>query len=346
MRQHRAARRPACSAYLHSGGSTEPHVHDRRRRERGGEPSPGTAFVRGLAALDGGTLLTVAGTTVYASGDGGCTWQAGGSLPRIAKLASGGGVAYAWEEFLDAVYAVDARGAVTRRALPAGETRVVGLGADGARVRIGTASGRLYASRDGGATWQASGQAVSLPAGSERNVYRVAFDPDDLDRALLSQFAVPAETGTGLWRTENGGDTWTLTAFAGRAPYEVTFAPEAAGRASGVVWAFGRGADDVNALYRSGDLGATFEAVASAAPEAGVFISNGPTHTPDASDPSAIYWSQDELFRGVSTLFRYDHGTGEVASETRASALGTLSLLTVPERPGTVYIGLAPGASD
>ena len=290
-------------------------------------------FVLGLAALDDGALVAAVDGQARVSRDDGCTWAEGGELGGATRLSGGGDAAYAWGEFADAVVRVERSGETARRALPLGVASVVGLGADGDRVRIGADDGRLYASTDGGRTWVASGTAA--PSGAaERLVYRVAFDSADLDRALLAQLSGPDGPGS-LWRTGDGGRTWAEVALDARASvYDVSFATR------DVAWAFGRRfADGVPVVLRSDDGGRSFETATEA--RAGVLIPNGPPH---AGDRDGVSWSVYESQTGLATLYRYEGGA--VTSATAARGAGYGVLLASPSRAGVLYLGSSPGARD
>ena len=298
--------------------------------------SAARAFVLGLAVLDGvapdgQALAAVVDGRAYVSRDGGCSWAAGESVGGASRLAGAGRVAYAWDPGADAIAEVGASGAASARALPDGVAAAVGLGADGADVRIGADTGQLFASADGGRTWAPSG--VPAPTGAvERNVYHVAFDPDDPQRALLSQLAGPTGPGS-LWRTDDGGRTWTEPALDRRAIVYVTAFAD-----GGRAWAFGRRpSDGVSVLLRSDDRGRSFETVATSGP--GVVITNGPPHAPDGD---GIVWSSYSSLEGVATLYRYEGGAVTAASAPRRSGYGVI----LAPRPGLLVLGSSPGPSE
>lgn len=80
------------------------------------------------------------------------------------------------------------------------------------RVLAGVEHGALVASPDGGETW--------TEALVGRDVHRVAVDPTEPDRVF-------AATGSGLFRSVDGGDGWRrLPGLAGEYLHAVAFAPD------------------------------------------------------------------------------------------------------------------------
>ena len=68
--------------------------------------------------------------------------------------------------------------------------------ADGRRVLAGTASGAIYLSADGGASWR------SVRRGSGHAVLALAFDPARRDAILAGT------SGAGIWRSGDAGQSW------------------------------------------------------------------------------------------------------------------------------------------
>lgn len=150
-------------------------------------------------------LALVAGQGLFASADGGRTWQRGPGRPPgdVTALASAGGVP-------ETIYAASASAGVLRSVdggrawVPAvrglGSRPVRALAVDPAAretLYAGTADG-LYKSGDGGANWT----ALPLPAG---DVVALAVGPARPERVL----AIAVQGGRGrVYRSDDGGRTW------------------------------------------------------------------------------------------------------------------------------------------
>jgi photosystem II stability/assembly factor-like uncharacterized protein len=110
-------------------------------------------------------LFALAGGTLYSSNVGGLSWSVRGVPPQ----------------------AISARALVVLATAPA-------------TVYVGTESGKVKLSTDGGATW--SDRSSGLPTFAPPPVSRLAADPAD-DAILYAELE-----GAGLYRTENGGLSW------------------------------------------------------------------------------------------------------------------------------------------
>jgi uncharacterized protein (TIGR03437 family) len=100
----------------------------------------------------------------------------------------------------------DAGGAWTRKQIPEGEQRIwnlrIGSGAPAILYTTGT-DRAIWRSADGAETWERSG---NLPTGVESWSLRVHPTHPSV---------ISASGGDGIWRTENGGQTWTKLADLG-----------------------------------------------------------------------------------------------------------------------------------
>ena len=163
-----------------------------------------TLFVRGLAVnpINSTTLYAGSlGAGVFKSVDGAGTWTSVGLRDRnVFKLAID-------PVHPDTVYAATSRG-LSRTTN--GGTSWRGLGQKAAfvhsmaidpqdrrRIFVGTTAGTVSRSTDGGETWEPAG--TGLPPFT---VFALAIDP-----TTGEVFASPE--GRGVWRTTNGGDSWT-----------------------------------------------------------------------------------------------------------------------------------------
>jgi photosystem II stability/assembly factor-like uncharacterized protein len=115
------------------------------------------------------------------------------------------------------------------------------------RVRRGETES-LLRSRDGGSHFAPIETGLDLKT---RFSYDLAIDPDNAAHLLLA-------TSDGLFGSENGGDSWRETAFAGSFVPSVSFDPRRP--ANAVATVEGRGG---HAVWRSTDSGATWVRTAS-----------------------------------------------------------------------------------
>jgi photosystem II stability/assembly factor-like uncharacterized protein len=128
-------------------------------------PFPGAGSCTPVLAWSPSGLFALARGTFYYSDDGGLSWSVRGVPPGAA----------------------DARALVVLATAPA-------------TVYIGTESGKVKLSTDGGATW--SDRSSGLPTIAPPPVSRLAVDPAD-DEILYAELE-----GAGLYRTESGGLSW------------------------------------------------------------------------------------------------------------------------------------------
>jgi photosystem II stability/assembly factor-like uncharacterized protein len=207
--------------------------------------------IGGLAAAPDGTLYagtgepTPAGGYVVSSGrgvfrseDGGVTWTPSGGLGRS--------------------------GAIGRIAVDPRDPSRVFAAASGSPLFPGGERG-LYRSTNAGASWvpvlrgetpTAGAIDVAVDPEDGRNVLAAMWDRDILGRRL-------AGSGSGLYRSSDGGDTWEEVSLPGNVPPQqvgrigVAYAPSQPSRAYAVV-ASDRGGEAVG-LWRSDDGGERWE---------------------------------------------------------------------------------------
>lgn len=154
------------------------------------------------------------------------------------------------------------------------------------RLIAGVEQGALVRSTDGGETWN-----ESLAGG---DIHRVAVDPDDPDR-------VYAATGSGMHRSDDGGETWTLLdGLNGYYCHAIVFDPRDTDRMYVYI------ADEASPLYRSEDGGDTWEPIAESLPDA------RPADTvrlhPD--DPDTLVYSGDPDWEASQLFVSTDAGNG------------------------------------
>src|SRR6185436_16934809 len=138
---------------------------------------------------------------------------------------------------------------------------LLGFGVDPANadhVRTGDTNGRIWESKDAGATWTAAAE----PPSADTYAYRVAFDPANLLHIGLGVVS------NGSYVTFDGGQTWTAStglAASGRGPVNV-FNAVVSPADPRVVWVMGLDIQESDAnvpsqgrhVYRSTDGGLTF----------------------------------------------------------------------------------------
>lgn len=203
--------------------------------------SDGTIYAGTGETNPGGGSLTWGGTGVYRSGDDGATWQEvglplSGNVGRIAVdpndpkrvfVAAAGNLflpggergMYRSTDGGDTWQLVLAgenltTGAVDVAIDPVNPNNILAAMWDHVRLpthRVYTGSGSgVFLSTDGGETWQEK----TLPgnvAPADVGRIGVAFAPSDPDRAYAVVGNRPNGTGVGLWRSNDGGKTWTKT---------------------------------------------------------------------------------------------------------------------------------------
>lgn len=123
----------------------------------------------------------------------------------------------------------------------------------------------VYKSTDGGATWSATNHPAS------GDVIRIEHHPSDANIVLS------AASSGGLYRSTNGGDSWTKITSAGSSIYDIEFKP---GDPT-VVYASG------TTVYRSTNTGTSFTAVSSGFGTGRKMLAV----TPD--NPSVVYLAEE-----------------------------------------------------
>lgn len=301
----------------------------------------GVAYTYGLAALDTpDTLVAEHGGAVLRSTDAGCTWSEIGRVDDspLVLTAAEGGRAYAWRDNGATLYRIDA-GGVTRLTSPVDS--ILGLQADpadGAHVRLGDGMGGVWESNDAGdGRWE----TIGAPLTTESLVYRVSFDPSNLDH-VVAGMAVE-----GAFVSEDGGATWTASKGLSRGDrganvFNLVVSP-ADGR---VVWAMGldlgESLDGARSggrhIYRSKDGGRTFKRVVNQSRR--VTLVNGPVMAPHPTNPNVLYFVFGTYFQGYGTdLYRFDARKKKV-TKTHNDYHDVSSIAFNPADPSVIYLGL------
>ena len=261
------------------------------------------------------------GNGLWLSLDGGASWNTvnNGLVGRVmsAVLVSPTTPWQLWAAVRDGtVYRSDNGGlnwSPAGTGLPAGGVSHLAAGADG--VIYAAASGGLYRRPVGATSWL---PAAPLPAGA---IGALWADPRRAGAVVVAK-------GADLWRSANGGSSWTRALAApGAAP---VLALAGAGD-SARIWAAtsGRG------VTWSSDQGASFGPgqAANAIPLVVLDLAF------DAADPATVYAASG----GQGALVSRDAGATWALANTGLPTLELLTVATHPQRGGEVYIGTHGG---
>jgi len=300
-----------------------------------GKPLRGIIYTPGLVALDTPNhLLAASSGKILQSRDAGCTWIPLATVPEpyLNLTAAPGGIAYGWRD--NGAYLIRIQGREVRE-LRSPVTYILGLGTDrrnGNHLRLGGSDGDIWDSTDGGNTWQ-----LLEPLKGPNQlllIYRVAFDPNDLNHILIGLAdtgALVTFDGAGHWATATG-----FTSLRGQAnAFNVVISPAD----SNVVWAMAIDLDDLGRhIYRSDDGGQTFSRVIDAS--ADVTLINGPLMAADPQNKDVLYFVFGTFFANYGTdLFRYDFGANQL-TKTHNNYDGIDAIAFNPASSSILYLGL------
>jgi photosystem II stability/assembly factor-like uncharacterized protein len=268
----------------------------------------------------GGRLLAGAETGLFASEDGGGTWQPSGIDGRtVWQIFTGPhpGEVYVgtqpaglfrskddgrtWEEIDSFAHAPDAeRWCVPVKPRQPGRARALVVDrTDPGRIWVGVEVGGVVSTKDGGATWR-----LDLP-GNNPDIHMMVAHPAKPSMLFASTgygridgVAEQIEGNAGMFRSDDGGATWTY-AWRGvtpryarplcidpRPPYGVTVASAPT--------AFSSYKDEGGAhamLYRSEDHGATWRSLCDAAHSPSAANFHG--LVPDPAEPGGVIVGTD-----------------------------------------------------
>ncbi|MFF8378353.1 dispase autolysis-inducing protein [Streptomyces sp. NPDC015661] len=298
------------------------------------------SYTHGLVALGAAdTLLATRNSELQRSTDAGCSWNHVATLGAdTTKLTAGSGSrAFVWEPNGGYLARVDG---ATVTPLTAPVAAVMGLGTDPAdpnHVRLAGADGRLYDSRNAGATWTVTG-TPAFPEGT--GVYSVSFDPADPDHAVAGAMV------RGGAVTTDGGATWTastgLTSGTNANLFSTAFSPADPSVVHGVgvdlAEAVPGSGNEGRHLYRSTDGGRTFVKIVDDTAEHK--LTNSTLLAPSPTDPNVLHFEYGTYFMGYGTdLFRYDAATGAV-TKTHNAFDGVSAIAFNPVRPSVMYLGV------
>src|SRR5271165_5365061 len=106
---------------------------------------------------------------------------------------------------------------------PGGDVRALaGDPGHPARIFLGTADGHIFGSVDSGAHWALLGRASSRP---DAVITTVVVDPRDGNVLYASSWTRDSATGGGVFRSADGGATWSAAGLAGQSVRALAIAP-------------------------------------------------------------------------------------------------------------------------
>jgi photosystem II stability/assembly factor-like uncharacterized protein len=158
---------------------------------------------------------------------------------------------------------------------PGGDVRAMAVDpARPSRVFLGTADGHIFGSEDSGAHWTLVGRASSR---LDAVITAIVVDPRDGNVLFAASWTRDSAAGGGVFRSADGGHTWTGASLAGQAVRALAMAASdprvlVAGTLDGV--------------YRSLDAGKSWERIS---PEHHQELRNFDSLAIDPGDPQTIY---------------------------------------------------------
>ena len=158
---------------------------------------------------------------------------------------------------------------------PGGDARTLATDpARPSRLFLGTADGHIFGSEDSGAHWTLLGRASSR---LDAVITAIVVDPRDGNVLFASSWTRDSTAGGGVFRSADGGHTWSGAGLAGQAVRALAMAPSdpnvlVAGTLDGV--------------YRSLDTGKSWERIS---PEHHEELRNLDSLAIDPRDPQTIY---------------------------------------------------------
>lgn len=106
---------------------------------------------------------------------------------------------------------------------PGGDVHVLGVDpSHRARVFLGTADGHIFGSEDSGANWVLLGRAGARP---DAVITAIVVDPRDGNVVFASSWTRDTAAGGGVFRSGDGGRTWSEAGLAGQAVRALAMSP-------------------------------------------------------------------------------------------------------------------------
>jgi len=158
---------------------------------------------------------------------------------------------------------------------------------DPQRLYLGTADGHIFGSDDGGEHWDLRGRTGPR---LDSVVTAIVVDPRDARAIYASTWAREPGAGGGVFRSADGGRTWTAAGLAGQGVRTLALAPRAPGAAQnaapGVAHDVTLIAGTLDGIYRSRDSGKTWQRIS---PEGDPELRNLDSIAVDPANPDIIY---------------------------------------------------------
>ncbi len=211
---------------------------------------------------------------------------------------------------------------------------------------MGTTGGGVFKTSDGGLTW-----APASDGFFGGTVGAIAVDPTNADVVWVGggETDIRGNTagGDGLWKTTNGGRTWTYLGFRDQHISTIRIHPNQPGTAWIGVFGDPFKADTVRGLYRTDDGGRTFRKTLFLGDSAGVI-----DIALDPSTPSTLFvamWQADRTPWGMSSggthdgIFKTTDGgatwtnLNERATGLPRGILGKIGIAVSPAKPSRVW---------
>jgi photosystem II stability/assembly factor-like uncharacterized protein len=142
------------------------------------------------------------------------------------------------------------------------------------RIFIGTADGHIFGSKDSGGHWMLLGRASLRP---DAVITAIVVDPRDGEVMFASSWTRDAVMGGGVYRSVDGGRTWSAAGLAGQAVRALAMAPSDPNELV---------AGTLDGIYRSLDGSKSWERIS---PEHHEELRNLDSLAIDPRDPQMIY---------------------------------------------------------
>jgi uncharacterized protein (TIGR03437 family) len=258
-------------------------------------------------------------TGIFKSSDGGANWD----FLSLPALPPGPPIALAVDPFnSNTLYAAWYQGGL--KSSDGGSTWIpvsgfpLAFDPQSPGVAYGNGSDGIVKSADGGTTWKGASRGLA-----EANVFSLAVDPRGVNVYAMTrmQATAPAFNTSKLWKTANGGISWSDTVTSSVAINAFAIAPST----PDIVYVIKEGA-----LYKSTDAGSTYKAVSSNG-------LNGPLGSSliiDSSNPNILYTGT-----GTSVLKSVDGGASWAAVSSGVKCC--ISQLAIdPKNSVVMYAGV------
>ena len=192
-------------------------------------------------------------------------------------------------------------------------------------ILLGTSSGQLFASQDGGNSWTAF---AHLGAGDDYVLDHIIFDPTHTSTIYVAGWSLYSNEEGDVFRSDDGGHTWrALAMIHGKSVRALAMAPS-----DHNILVIGA----LDGVFRSSDGGATWERIS---PENNPEIKNIESVAIDPANPDIIYAGTFHL------PWKTEDGGRNWHSIQQGMLLDSdiFSIVIDPKRPATVYVSACSG---